>query len=40
MTDRRKKMVQKAFMMLDKDGSGKITIADISKWTIVCAHSF
>ena len=31
MTDRRKKMVQKAFVMLDKDGSGQLTIADISK---------
>ncbi len=29
LTDRRKKMVQKAFALMDKDGSGKITVVDI-----------
>ena len=31
MTDRRRNMVEKAFSMLDKDGSGELTISDISK---------
>ncbi len=30
LTERRKKMVQKAFALMDKDGSGKITVADIA----------
>lgn len=30
LTERRKAMVQKAFAMLDKDGSGEISISDIT----------
>ena len=30
LTERRVNMVKKAFMMLDKDGSGKVTISDIA----------
>lgn len=29
LSERRLNMVKKAFMMLDKDGSGKITLSDI-----------
>ena len=29
LSDRRKKMVQKAFSLMDKNGSGEITIQDI-----------
>lgn len=29
LTDRRKRMVEKAFTMLDRNGSGEITISDI-----------
>jgi Ca2+-binding EF-hand superfamily protein len=29
LTERRKKIVEKAFKMLDKDGSGQLTIQDI-----------
>lgn len=31
LTERRARMVQKAFNMMDKNGSGKIEINDISK---------
>lgn len=30
LSDRRLNMVKKAFIMLDKDGSGKVTVSDIS----------
>lgn len=29
LSDRRKKMVQKAFALMDKNGSGEITISDV-----------
>lgn len=31
LNERRQKMVDKAFVLMDKDGSGKITVPDISK---------
>lgn len=31
LTERRRKMVDKAFAMMDRDGSGQLTIQDLSK---------
>jgi Ca2+-binding EF-hand superfamily protein len=31
LTDRRRAMVEKAFTLLDKDGSGQLTVSDLSK---------
>lgn len=34
LNDRRLGMVKKAFAMMDKDGSGQITVQDVSKSTL------
>lgn len=38
LTGRRKAMVDKAFIILDKDGSGKLTVSDIRGIYDVTAH--
>ena len=40
LTERRRKMVEKAFVMLDKDGQGGITISDISNRSVLISFSW
>lgn len=38
LTERRRKMVEKAFRILDRDNCGSITLADISKLICISTH--